>query len=241
MLRIQIAAVGASVLLFSGLLVASATAQSASTEPVGKPLQLLKIIQGPGHPTAKPHTRIAHKTVAKRHVKIAARKKSHARIVTAGRHRPLVTAHAVDTPAMETLASAANPAAPAEITAFAPLPAPSAAPAAQDPPQVVVAGQTVKVTSPGDVNEIDLAANDAATQTNDAAPLSVANAPAMREITEPQSKTDYRAAAAVEQPKPSPVGSTSWILQVMAALGGAVTAGSVAWFLIGGTPQRTYG
>ena len=37
------------------------------------------------------------------------------------------------------------------------------------------------------------------------------------------------------------VGSTSWILQVMAALGGAVAAGSVAWFLIGAAPQRTYG
>ena len=39
----------------------------------------------------------------------------------------------------------------------------------------------------------------------------------------------------------SDVGSTSWIMQVLAALGGAVAAGSVAWFLIGSTPQRTYG
>jgi hypothetical protein len=241
MLRIQISAVGAGVLLFSGLLVASASAETTSTEPVGKPLQLLKIIQGPRHPTAKPQPKLAHKAVAKRHIKVAARKKSHTHIATAGRHRPLVTAHAVDSPAVETVAPAANPAAPAEITAFAPPPAPIAAPPTQDPNEVVVAGQTVKVTSPSHVNEIDLAANDAATQTNDAAPLSAAGAPAMREITEPQSKSDYRAAAAVEQAKPSPVGSTSWILQVMAALGGAVTAGSVAWFLIGGTPQRTYG
>jgi hypothetical protein len=240
MLRIQVAAIGAGVLLLSGL-PASASAQTASTEPVGKPLQLLRIIQGPSHSTARPQPKLAHKTVAKHRVKVAARKKTHAYIATAGRHRPFVTAHAIDSPAPEPIATVANPAAPPEVAAFAPLPAPAAAPPAQDPTQVVVAGQTVKVTAPSDVNEIDLAANDAATQTNDAAPPGVANAPAMREIAEPRSKSDYRAAAAVEEAKPSPVGSTSWILQVMAALGGAVTAGSVAWFLIGGTPQRTYG
>ena len=37
------------------------------------------------------------------------------------------------------------------------------------------------------------------------------------------------------------MGSASWIAQVLAALGGAVAAGTVAWFLIGGGPQRMYG
>jgi hypothetical protein len=39
----------------------------------------------------------------------------------------------------------------------------------------------------------------------------------------------------------SAVGSASWIAQVLAAFGGAVAAGVVAWFLIGGGPQRMYG
>ena len=39
----------------------------------------------------------------------------------------------------------------------------------------------------------------------------------------------------------NPVGSASWIAQVLAALGGAIAAGSVAWFLIGASPQRMYG
>jgi hypothetical protein len=39
----------------------------------------------------------------------------------------------------------------------------------------------------------------------------------------------------------SKVGSAGWTAQVMAALGGAVAAGAVAWFLIGAGPQRTYG
>jgi len=39
----------------------------------------------------------------------------------------------------------------------------------------------------------------------------------------------------------SAVGSASWIAQVLAALGGAIAAGTVAWFLIGAGPVRTYG
>lgn len=40
---------------------------------------------------------------------------------------------------------------------------------------------------------------------------------------------------------PSPVGSASWIAQLLAALGGAIAAGAVAWFLIRPAPERTYG
>jgi hypothetical protein len=43
------------------------------------------------------------------------------------------------------------------------------------------------------------------------------------------------------QSDPSLVGSASWIAHVLAALGGAITAGAVAWFLIGPTARRTYG
>jgi hypothetical protein len=39
------------------------------------------------------------------------------------------------------------------------------------------------------------------------------------------------------QPK-SPVGSASWMMQVMAALGGAIAAGAAAWFLIGRASPR---
>ena len=47
--------------------------------------------------------------------------------------------------------------------------------------------------------------------------------------------------AMVAQAQRADVSSTSWFLQVMAALGGAAAAGSVAWFLIGSAPQRMYG
>jgi hypothetical protein len=240
MLRTCIA-VSAAVLLFSGLLAASASAQTATAEPVGKPLQILKIIEEPNHPEAKPDAKLAHKSAPKRRVKVAARKKPHGHIVTAGRHRPLVTAHAFNAPATEPSVPAPNPPAPADVAAAAPLPEPVTAPAEQNPSEIVVAGQAVKVMSPDNVNDTDLAADDASTQTNDAAPMAATSPPAMREIVDPQPKSDSMKAAAVEPPKTSSVGSTSWILQVLAALGGAVTAGSVAWFLIGSTPQRTYG
>jgi hypothetical protein len=45
------------------------------------------------------------------------------------------------------------------------------------------------------------------------------------------------AKAEVAQPKSS-IGSASWIMQIMAALGGAVAAGSAAGFLIGSASPR---
>jgi hypothetical protein len=62
---------------------------------------------------------------------------------------------------------------------------------------------------------------------------------ATSDAAEPERAPDA-VAAFVAQPR-NEVGSTSWILQVMAALGGAVAAGSVAWFLTGSAPQRTFG
>jgi hypothetical protein len=41
--------------------------------------------------------------------------------------------------------------------------------------------------------------------------------------------------------KTTAIGSASWFAQVLAALGGAIAAGAVAWFLIGAGPVRTYG
>jgi hypothetical protein len=135
------------------------------------------------------------------------------------------------------------PAAPIE-------PVPSQMPG-QMPSQVIVAGQTVQVAAPDAVNEMDLAANNTTAQTSDAAPSTMAraSAPALREIIAPAPKSDANAEVVEATPPPqqssnisrSDMGSPSWIMQVLAALGGAVTAGSVAWFLIGSTPQRTYG
>ena len=69
---------------------------------------------------------------------------------------------------------------------------------------------------------------------------SAAMAPSDDVAAAPPSQSVVTAPAQQPQHK-DPVGSASWIAQVLAALGGAVTAGAVAWFLIGGGPARTYG
>jgi hypothetical protein len=46
--------------------------------------------------------------------------------------------------------------------------------------------------------------------------------------------------ATADPPNPNPVGSPTWIAHVLAALGGAIAAGGVAWFLINPLPARSY-
>jgi hypothetical protein len=244
--RIRIAAAGAiaSLVLFvSGIAATSALAQSATGETPGKPLQLLKIVEGPS-PASRPH----HMAAAKpsHHARLAFRPRARLHHMMARAIPPHAPAQATDAPPPAPAWPQANSSPQADVAAADPPPPPTAATPDQTPSQIVVAGQTVQVASPNDVNEMDLAANDSAAknadaQTNDAAPDAVpANPSLAREAADPAPSGDSQKAEAV-QPAHAEVGSTSWILQVMAALGGAVTAGSLAWFLIGSTPQRTYG
>jgi hypothetical protein len=82
---------------------------------------------------------------------------------------------------------------------------------------------------------MDLAAN------SPNAPAATTTAAAVQsDVIEPAPAAE--AVVAAQAPRStSPVGSASWFAQVLAALGGAVAAGSAAWFLIGSAPQRTYG
>ena len=252
MLRTRIAAVAAAALFFvATTAITAATAQTATSQPTGKPLQLLKIIEKPSKTTTKSHAKAVAKSAVGRSSKVAARPKKHAHLAALRRHRPQLpvqTAAATPTPVPvptpapvpDAIWPTANPAMATEITAGTPAAQP--APAAPDPSEVVVAGQTVKVASPDEVNEIDLGANHAAQQTSDAAPVSVAAGTPPNETSDATPQTEaVKAFTVARTQQPNEVGTTSWILQVLAALGGAVTAGTVAWFLIGGTPQRTYG
>jgi hypothetical protein len=58
--------------------------------------------------------------------------------------------------------------------------------------------------------------------------------PPANAVTDAAPKTTTNAMTAQN---PNNVGSTSWVLQVLAALAGAAAAGVVAWFLIGSTPR----
>ena len=96
---------------------------------------------------------------------------------------------------------------------------------------IVVGGQTVQVAASDQVNDIDLAAAGA----NNAATL------AARSDRGANAASAQTAFAAPRHEATESVGSASWIAQMLAALGGAVAAASVAWFLIGSGPVRTYG
>jgi hypothetical protein len=142
-------------------------------------------------------------------------------------------------------------------TTLAPAPPTGMTPGVPVPNELVVAGQTVQLASPDEINELDIAANDTQPPARDADPTDTTSPyPARNEAVEATSKSDSLIAAQ-QQPSVSQVsnqvsnqvssqvgsqvGTASWIAQVLAALGGAVAAGSAAWFLIGVTPQRTYG
>lgn len=159
------------------------------------------------------------------------------------------------TPAAPLSASLSAPAAPA-ATAAASSPAPPTTGA------LVIGGQAVQVLSPDEANELDLAANTPSTASDTPAPasgstpfynLAAPNPAAASEVAPagnaaptgsvPPAATAALAAemesakAEVARPQSS-IGSTSWIMQIMAALGGAVAAGSAAWFLIGSASPR---
>jgi hypothetical protein len=236
MLNFRIVTAATISLLVSFTIVGGATAQTATNGSPGKPLQLLKIFAQPKQAT-KPHAKHLAKSSVRARLAAHRITKLH-RSVAAARRLRAVTKIAqapdpVPTPAPASILPDVNSAAPTNAAAAEGGPLPVSAPADAAPSELVIGGQTVQVTSADDVNEIDLAARQ--------------NAPLIMATTAP--KTDFAAAepapqsvaATPEQKEPSPVGSASWIAQVLAALGGAVTAGSVAWFLIGSTPQRMYG
>ena len=195
--------------------VSSVLAQTAS--PTSKPIVLLRIVeQSNAKTTAKPVAR--HKFASQSRIRRYAR--------LPRRHHP------VHANASEEVGPAAD--APVVVPP-APLQSP-APPAAEQLGKLVVSGNALQVASSAEVNELDLPANNSLLQSNGAPPNSVTeDNPPMREIAD-AAKSDF-ANVTVRQEWGADAGSASWILQMLAALAGAVTAGAVAWFLIGRRPE----
>jgi len=236
MLRIGI--VTASAFVSINLFVsASATAQTAAGSASGNPLQLMRVAEQPQQ-TKKPHARSLAKSSAKSRLTERNRTKTHSTVVDAADQG--APAPASEQTSTATIWPVVNALSPTALAATAPLPAWPAHD--QAPGEMIVGGQTVQVVSADDVNQLDLAAGGGTAMPSEAAlpagaPATTSLAP---ETDELGPKADSLKAADVEQ-SGAPVGSASWILQVLAALGGAATAASLAWFMIGATPQRTYG
>jgi hypothetical protein len=216
MLNIRIVTAGAVILVMAA---GSAAAQTATGTAPGKPIPLLTILKQPDKTKTKLHAaNKLHATKMSRRVG-----KIHTAAKGKWTHRTAI-------------AKAAAPVVTDAVTAdAAPAPQPASSFTAPAPNEFVVGGRTVQVASPDNVNDMDLAAN------SPNAPAATTTAAAVQsDVIEPAPAAE--AVVAAQAPRStSPVGSASWFAQVLAALGGAVAAGSAAWFLIGSAPQRTYG
>jgi hypothetical protein len=233
MLRIRIVSVSvqaAIAVITVALAIGGASARAATSESSGNPLPLLAGLSPPHDSKVTAHARTVARTNKKAVKKLAA--ETHNKLA-ARKHHAIAAADSTAQPAPSAAAPTAWPVADAAPPAdIATAPPPDNAPPDNAPQMsaVVVDGETVQVASPNQINALDLAADDTLTQTPAAVPADAA--PAAQTVL---------AAPLHQDAGPDAVGSTSWIAQAMAALGGAVAAGAVAWFLIGSGPVRIYG
>ncbi len=246
MLGIRVVGAGFAGALAVALALSSAQAQTATSEQAGKPLALLAGLRPPHEHHAKTAHATRKKTAAKksRHARVAAAHARHSstRKTAKSEHRDRAVAASAfaeeppaqaapdaaptrDWSAVKSAPAANSVAAMASDTTVAPLPEsmPPGVDAGSSPTAVKV--QTVKITAPDQADARDPTADHgpAATTASDD------SAAAPRQQT---------ALVAPVHRDESAVGSASWIAQVLAALGGAIAAGAVAWFLIGAGPVR---
>jgi hypothetical protein len=234
--RIRIVAAGASVLLLLTVTLGSASAQSATADPAGKPLPLLQFAHAKSKAKLRRHRRLAanfamKKTVRRRIVKRTFTK-PHKNIADA---RPAPVSAPAASP--ENIWPAANSVAPGVMAGIAPDQAPASvateAVVETDPNQIIAGGHSVQAVLPNGLTQTDVAADGV----KQAAQTTVANAaPPKPAVHAMVVNADADSASTA-----SPIGSASWIAHVLAALGGALAAGAVAWFLIRPAPDHTYG
>lgn len=251
--QVRVLAAGASVLLLLGTPLTGAAAQSTT----GAPMPLLQFVQHGAvvhhendlHHGRKLSTvrRRSHATLAERHIRKRPVEHRFAKRVPARPHDEIAAAQPA--PA-ETAASTLpqnvwpGPAVPTPTNTAALAPDRNAAPVTTEavvddnPNQIVGGDHSVQTALPNGLN----AAN----------PIPAPPVKALASTTVPKAAAVTVAAAAPtvhammvkavsDDGQSGPVGSASWIAHVLAALGGAIAAGAVAWFLIRPAPERNYG
>lgn len=261
MAPIRIAAAGLSYLLLAAVMLTSAAAQSAADGAAGKPLPLLQFLRHKSKAKPAPHRKLpvalGKKPAPHRKLAVAlakkpephprpalslAKKKESAKFRIAKRaaakaHRAVAEARPVPAPIAsanvpENLWPAGTAAMPGEMPTLSPnqaSPAVVTEPVVDTSPnQIVTGGHAVPAALPNGLNGIDPSADHVKTTAQATVTASAASTPAVH-------------AMVVKVDPQSPIGSASWIAHILAALGGAIAAGAVAWFLIRPAPERTYG
>jgi hypothetical protein len=226
--------------LFVSVLVADqAVAQTAGTQPVGKPIELLQFMHS-DNAAAKPHENSVAKNRSKSHLaaKDPATTKRASRESRAN-EASRATAMGVSN------AAAREPSAPTSETTRPPvmqaIAVPTLRPDVATSSKIAIDHQTVLVVSPDVANEIDLAAGEQGAPATDALPAAATAASETYTETAAPAVKPNSGAAVVSQTPSVNVGSFSWLLQVTAALGIAVAIGAVTWFLIGSAPLPVSG
>ncbi|HWX86225.1 MAG TPA: hypothetical protein VNZ48_21720 [Xanthobacteraceae bacterium] len=210
---LRIATAGAALLVL--------TAGSTIAQPTGtatsKPISILKILAPSDNAKIKPHGQRLGMATWRTHAVAAHQKARHLLAVA-----PAAAAQAdiwADPEATRATQVAWDE--PEQQGAAAAESAPSA---------LLVGGRAVRIVSPDDANEIDLAAD---------APEVAASKGPRSDIAAAQ-PPEAETVAVAQAREPSAAGTSAWVAQLLAAIGGAMAAASVAWFLIGSAPQRTY-
>lgn len=222
MLNIRIITAGAMLVMMAGV----AAAQSNDSATAGKPISLLQGLLHPAKEKSRSHTKSAHRHTAKSAKHFASRK-NHLLVpsdnsASAASAFPVV---AQTTPAAEAASTAETT---AETTAASVWPADTAtslpaasrvadaasdgqpSPAQSSTSAMAVDSSAVQVSSPDEANAIDLAAD----ASHPATPAVVA----LARQDDGQNSRD------------------AWYEKLLAILGGAFAAASVAWFMIGSAP-----
>jgi len=204
---LRIATAGAALLVL--------TAGSTIAQPTGtatsKPISILKILAPSDNLKIKPHGHRLGMPTWRTHAFAAHQKTRHLLAVA---------------PAQADIWADPEAARATQVASDEPEQQGAAVAAESAPSALLVGGRAVRVVSPDDANEIDLAAD---------APEVAASKGPRTDIAAAQPPETVAVARA-----PSPAGTSAWVAQLLAAIGGAMAAASVAWFLIGSAPQRTY-
>ena len=214
MSALRIATAGAALLVL--------TAGSTIAQPTGtatsKPISILKILAPSDNAKIKPHGHRLGMATWRTHA-VAAHQKTRHQLAVA----PAAAAQA-DIWADPEAARAT------QVASDEPEQQGAAVAAESAPSALLVGGRAVRVVSPDDANEIDLAAD---------APEVAANKGPRSDLAAAQ-PPEAETVAVAQAREPSAGGTSAWVAQLLAAIGGAMAAASVAWFLIGSAPQRTY-
>lgn len=221
-------AVGLSLLFATNLTASGAMAQTPTGDMTGQRVLLLKIVE---QSTARspPNAKLTATTAAK--LSLRSRIRRHARLGQKSH------------PAGTKIAQARAPEEPPP--AHNPGTVPSAPPQAQTPPAAEQFGPflvdsdatLVAWSNEGNENASGPPISDARLQADAAQPHGPVEADSPPPAVNAALKSDF-ANVAVAQLQSREDGSTSWMLETLAVLCGALTACSLAWYLIGSSWQR---